>query len=215
MGSRHRPRNPRAAFDASKIFSGASTASARHRLASLGRGHRAAGRAPRSQSRRGRARHPVRSRRRRDDPRRAFRRKNYFYPDLPKGYQISQTRFRSCMGLAVDRTPRARRSSATRAHLEEDAGKSLHEAITKRASISPCRHPLLEIVSEPDRGARRGRDLREEAARAPSSGSTSATATAGGKLRATPMSRCGGKARRSSAPAAKSRIQQLRFMQQA
>lgn len=87
-----------------------------------------------------------------------FARKNYFYPDLPKGYQISQfeapvviggsVRFRVGEGeAAYEKTVRL-----TRAHLEEDAGKSLHEDFQGMSGIDLNRAgtPLLEIVSEPD-----------------------------------------------------------------
>ncbi len=79
-----------------------------------------------------------------------FARKNYFYPDLPKGYQISQYEIPVVQGGAVslgDRTIRL-----TRAHLEEDAGKSLHEDYRGQSGIDLNRAgtPLLEIVSEPD-----------------------------------------------------------------
>jgi aspartyl-tRNA(Asn)/glutamyl-tRNA(Gln) amidotransferase subunit B len=71
-----------------------------------------------------------------------FARKNYFYPDLPKGYQISQ------MELPIV----VKRVGITRAHLEEDAGKSLHEEFNGATGIDLNRAgtPLLEIVSEPD-----------------------------------------------------------------
>ena len=83
-----------------------------------------------------------------------FARKNYFYPDLPKGYQISQFEIPIVQGGLVpiqDKTIRL-----TRAHLEEDAGKSLHDAFQGMSGIDLNRAgtPLLEIVSEPDlRGA--------------------------------------------------------------
>jgi len=83
-----------------------------------------------------------------------FARKNYFYPDLPKGYQISQYEVPIVAGgsLAVyfDRTEKHVR--LTRAHLEEDAGKSLHEDFHGMSGIDLNRAgtPLLEIVSEPD-----------------------------------------------------------------
>jgi len=83
-----------------------------------------------------------------------FARKNYFYPDLPKGYQISQYEIPLVQGgqidIAVDGAPRAVR--LTRAHLEEDAGKSLHESFHGASGIDLNRAgtPLLEIVSEPD-----------------------------------------------------------------
>jgi aspartyl-tRNA(Asn)/glutamyl-tRNA(Gln) amidotransferase subunit B len=83
-----------------------------------------------------------------------FARKNYFYPDLPKGYQISQYEQPVVAGGSVpfvvgDRKMRVR---LTRAHLEEDAGKSLHEELHGLTGIDLNRAgtPLLEIVSEPD-----------------------------------------------------------------
>jgi aspartyl-tRNA(Asn)/glutamyl-tRNA(Gln) amidotransferase subunit B len=82
-----------------------------------------------------------------------FARKNYFYPDLPKGYQISQYESPIVHGGFIDIPKRIR---ITRAHLEEDAGKSLHDAFQGMSGIDLNRAgtPLLEIVSEPDlRGA--------------------------------------------------------------
>jgi len=88
-----------------------------------------------------------------------FARKNYFYPDLPKGYQISQYEIPIVQGGAVPvALPEGeRRIALTRAHLEEDAGKSLHEDFHGMSGIDLNRAgtPLLEIVSEPDlRGAK-------------------------------------------------------------
>jgi aspartyl-tRNA(Asn)/glutamyl-tRNA(Gln) amidotransferase subunit B len=83
-----------------------------------------------------------------------FARKNYFYPDLPKGYQISQYETPVVLGGLVQVEGKGVR--LTRAHLEEDAGKSLHEAFRGMSGIDLNRAgtPLLEIVSEPDlRGA--------------------------------------------------------------
>jgi len=83
-----------------------------------------------------------------------FARKNYFYPDLPKGYQISQYELPIVAGGAVDivvgEQPKTVR--LTRAHLEEDAGKSLHEDFAGMSGIDLNRAgtPLLEIVTEPD-----------------------------------------------------------------
>jgi aspartyl-tRNA(Asn)/glutamyl-tRNA(Gln) amidotransferase subunit B len=83
-----------------------------------------------------------------------FARKNYFYPDLPKGYQISQYEIPVVQGGRVDFLLGERRQSVrlTRAHLEEDAGKSLHEDYHGQTGIDLNRAgtPLLEIVSEPD-----------------------------------------------------------------
>jgi aspartyl-tRNA(Asn)/glutamyl-tRNA(Gln) amidotransferase subunit B len=88
-------------------------------------------------------------------PRSVFARKNYFYPDLPKGYQISQYELPIVAGGHVDillDDGSARRIAVTRAHLEEDAGKSLHEGLPGLTGIDLNRAgtPLLEIVSEPD-----------------------------------------------------------------
>jgi aspartyl-tRNA(Asn)/glutamyl-tRNA(Gln) amidotransferase subunit B len=84
-----------------------------------------------------------------------FARKNYFYPDLPKGYQISQYELPVVASGAVEilLDDGARKSvGVTRAHLEEDAGKSLHEGLGRMSGIDLNRAgtPLLEIVSEPD-----------------------------------------------------------------
>jgi aspartyl-tRNA(Asn)/glutamyl-tRNA(Gln) amidotransferase subunit B len=84
-----------------------------------------------------------------------FARKNYFYPDLPKGYQISQFEIPIVAGGSVDIVSPTRgelRVRLTRAHLEEDAGKSLHEDFHGMTGIDLNRAgtPLLEIVSEPD-----------------------------------------------------------------
>jgi len=84
-----------------------------------------------------------------------FARKNYFYPDLPKGYQISQYELPIVAGGHVDivlEDGSAKRVAVTRAHLEEDAGKSLHEGLPGLSGIDLNRAgtPLIEIVSEPD-----------------------------------------------------------------
>jgi len=83
-----------------------------------------------------------------------FARKNYFYPDLPKGYQISQYEIPVVQGGRIDfvLNNEARSVQLTRAHLEEDAGKSLHEDFAGQTGIDLNRAgtPLLEIVSEPD-----------------------------------------------------------------
>ncbi len=91
-------------------------------------------------------------------PRSVFARKNYFYPDLPKGYQISQFELPVVQGgtvsIRVGEGDKAyeKTVSLTRAHLEEDAGKSLHEDFHGMTGIDLNRAgtPLLEIVSEPD-----------------------------------------------------------------
>ncbi len=85
-----------------------------------------------------------------------FARKNYFYPDLPKGYQISQfdrplaTNGQVVIGRQADGTPRAIR--VHRVHMEEDAGKSVHDRFPQASAIDLNRAgtPLVEIVSEPD-----------------------------------------------------------------
>jgi aspartyl-tRNA(Asn)/glutamyl-tRNA(Gln) amidotransferase subunit B len=87
-------------------------------------------------------------------PRSVFARKNYFYPDLPKGYQISQYELpvvsKGTLKIEVDGQEKI--VGVTRAHLEEDAGKSLHEDFHGLTGIDLNRAgtPLLEIVSEPD-----------------------------------------------------------------
>jgi aspartyl-tRNA(Asn)/glutamyl-tRNA(Gln) amidotransferase subunit B len=84
-----------------------------------------------------------------------FARKNYFYPDLPKGYQISQMELpivgKGHLDIALE-DGTVKRVGITRAHLEEDAGKSLHEDFNGATGIDLNRAgtPLLEIVSEPD-----------------------------------------------------------------
>jgi aspartyl-tRNA(Asn)/glutamyl-tRNA(Gln) amidotransferase subunit B len=83
-----------------------------------------------------------------------FARKNYFYPDLPKGYQISQYELPIVKGgaLTLRVEGKEKQVGITRAHLEEDAGKSLHEDFHGMTGIDLNRAgvPLLEIVSEPD-----------------------------------------------------------------
>ncbi len=88
-----------------------------------------------------------------------FARKNYFYPDLPKGYQISQYELPIVTGgsLTIVLPEGGKTIRLTRAHLEEDAGKSLHEDFRGMTGIDLNRAgtPLLEIVSEPElRGAK-------------------------------------------------------------
>jgi aspartyl-tRNA(Asn)/glutamyl-tRNA(Gln) amidotransferase subunit B len=84
-----------------------------------------------------------------------FARKNYFYPDLPKGYQISQFELPVVGKGHIDipqENGEIKRVNITRAHLEEDAGKSLHEDFQGQTGVDLNRAgtPLLEIVSEPD-----------------------------------------------------------------
>jgi aspartyl-tRNA(Asn)/glutamyl-tRNA(Gln) amidotransferase subunit B len=84
-----------------------------------------------------------------------FARKNYFYPDLPKGYQISQYELPIVAGGHIDivlEDGTTKRVGVTRAHLEEDAGKSLHEGLAGLTGVDLNRAgtPLIEIVSEPD-----------------------------------------------------------------
>ena len=83
-----------------------------------------------------------------------FDRKNYFYPDLPKGYQISQLEIPIVGEGKIDITidGQTKTIGITRAHLEEDAGKSVHDMFADYTAIDLNRAgtPLLEIVSEPD-----------------------------------------------------------------
>ncbi|WP_169780075.1 Asp-tRNA(Asn)/Glu-tRNA(Gln) amidotransferase subunit GatB [Campylobacter curvus] len=81
-----------------------------------------------------------------------FNRKNYFYPDLPKAYQISQFEIPIVEGgeLIIDVNGEKKRIGITRAHLEEDAGKNIHESDHSLVDLNRAGTPLLEIVSEPD-----------------------------------------------------------------
>ena len=86
-----------------------------------------------------------------------FARKNYFYPDLPKGYQISQYELPLATGgwVEIEHDGKAKRVGITRLHLEEDAGKSLHDGFPHSdektyVDFNRCGTPLSEIVSEPD-----------------------------------------------------------------
>jgi len=83
-----------------------------------------------------------------------FARKNYFYPDLPKGYQISQFEFPLAEKgwIEIETNNRKKRINLTRIHIEEDAGKSIHNEAAGLSYIdfNRCGLPLIEIVSEPD-----------------------------------------------------------------
>ncbi len=83
-----------------------------------------------------------------------FARKNYFYPDLPKGYQVSQHTAPICKGgyLAIQTTSGKKNVQLNRIHMEEDAGKSIHDLFENHTAIDLNRAgtPLLEIVTEPD-----------------------------------------------------------------
>jgi aspartyl-tRNA(Asn)/glutamyl-tRNA(Gln) amidotransferase subunit B len=90
-------------------------------------------------------------------PRSRFARKNYFYPDLPKGYQISMYELPLATGgwLDIDVEGATKRIGITRLHMEDDAGKSLHEGFPDSdrwsyIDFNRCGVPLMEIVSEPD-----------------------------------------------------------------
>ena len=86
-------------------------------------------------------------------PRSVFARKHYFYPDLPKGYQISQYDRPLATGGALEirlDDGSAKSIGITRVHLEEDAGKSTHGPDGTRVDFNRCGLPLIEIVSEPD-----------------------------------------------------------------
>jgi len=83
-----------------------------------------------------------------------FARKNYFYPDLPKGYQISQYELPICEGGWVEIVVegKTKRIGITRIHMEEDAGKNIHdpEGVASYVDLNRAGVPLMEIVSEPD-----------------------------------------------------------------
>ena len=81
-----------------------------------------------------------------------FARKNYFYPDLPKGYQTSQFELPICEhGYIEIETDKKKKIGITRIHMEEDAGKSIHDqGYDTLVDVNRCGVPLIEIVSEPD-----------------------------------------------------------------
>jgi aspartyl-tRNA(Asn)/glutamyl-tRNA(Gln) amidotransferase subunit B len=87
-------------------------------------------------------------------PKSVFARKNYFYPDLPKGYQISQYEEPICRHGYVDaelHDGSTKRIGITRIHMEEDAGKSIHDMdVDTLVDVNRCGVPLMEIVTEPD-----------------------------------------------------------------
>jgi aspartyl-tRNA(Asn)/glutamyl-tRNA(Gln) amidotransferase subunit B len=87
-------------------------------------------------------------------PKSVFARKNYFYPDLPKGYQISQYDEPICVNGWLDvelNDGTTKRIGITRIHIEEDAGKSIHDQdVDTLVDVNRCGVPLIEIVSEPD-----------------------------------------------------------------
>ena len=87
-------------------------------------------------------------------PKSIFARKNYFYPDLPKGYQISQYEEPICQNGFIDvelKDGSTTRIGITRIHMEEDAGKSIHDIdVDTLVDVNRCGVPLMEIVSEPD-----------------------------------------------------------------
>ena len=157
MGNRHRPRDPRAARDALEDLLGLVDRLRRDaERAGEPRRSRLSRRAAGAESRGGAhgrafglaigatiARRSI------------FARKNYFYPDLPKGYQISQYErpiVEDGRVAIVLEDGTTKTIGVTRAHLEEDAGKSLHEGLGRHSGIDLNRAgtPLLEIVSEPD-----------------------------------------------------------------
>ena len=83
-----------------------------------------------------------------------FARKNYFYPDLPKGYQISQYEEPICQNGFINiefENGETKKIGITRIHMEEDAGKSIHDLnIDTLVDVNRCGVPLIEIVSEPE-----------------------------------------------------------------
>ena len=81
-----------------------------------------------------------------------FDRKNYFYPDMPKNYQISQYDCPLCLGgeLGIVCGERTKRVALTRIHLEEDVGKNMHVGEMSSVDFNRAGHPLMEIVTEPD-----------------------------------------------------------------
>jgi aspartyl-tRNA(Asn)/glutamyl-tRNA(Gln) amidotransferase subunit B len=87
-------------------------------------------------------------------PRSIFDRKSYFYPDLPKGYQISQYETPICRGghieISTGNGGASKSIRLVRIHLEEDAGKNIHEAAASLVDFNRSGVPLIEIVSEPD-----------------------------------------------------------------
>ena len=139
-----------------------------------------------------------------------FARKNYFYPDLPKGYQISQYELPLALNGHVtwEHEGETLQVGILRVHMEEDAGKSLHEGFpdSDRATYVDCNRagvPLVEIVTRPDlRSARGGGGFLQPPARRARRHSASTTATSRrGACAATPTSRSG----RSAAPSSASR----------
>ena len=81
-----------------------------------------------------------------------FDRKNYFYPDMPKNYQITQFDQPLCLGgaVAIDCAGQSREIRLTRIHLEEDVAKNMHVRDQSRVDFNRAGHPLMEIVTEPD-----------------------------------------------------------------
>ena len=144
-----------------RLEEGGSVRRSRAQLQRLPDLRRTSGHAARAQSqgRRVRGQGGARHRLSRSSGSNVFARKNYFYPDLPKGYQISQYERPICEDGWLEIETRGRAQNAVRIqriHMEEDAGKNVHEPGYSLVNLNRAGTPLVEIVSEPDLKTRRG-----------------------------------------------------------